>query len=135
MSSVEVSHNWNAEQWDWPLQHNDGVVKVNNTAEKFEVGLDAAFFTPKEIEVINNTAEKFEVGLDAAFFTPKEIEVKVNGDQLVVHFRHENRNDQHGSVAREISRTYKLPSDVDVSSLKSHLTSRGVLTITAHKKH
>uniref|UniRef100_A0AC35FXJ0 SHSP domain-containing protein n=1 Tax=Panagrolaimus sp. PS1159 TaxID=55785 RepID=A0AC35FXJ0_9BILA len=111
MSSVEVSHNWNAEQWDWPLQHNDGVVKVNNTAEKFEVGLDAAFFTPKEIEV------------------------KVNGDQLVVHFRHENRNDQHGSVAREISRTYKLPSDVDVSSLKSHLTSRGVLTITAHKKH
>ena len=51
MSQVQVQHNWNADQWDWPLQHNDGVVKVHNTPEKFEVGLDASFFTPKEIEV------------------------------------------------------------------------------------
>ena len=51
--SVEVSHNWSADQWDWPLQHNDGVVKVTNTPDKFEVGLDASFFTPKEIEVSN----------------------------------------------------------------------------------
>ena len=61
--------------------------------------------------------------------------MKVNGESLVVHFRHEVRNDAHGTVAREISRTYKLPSDVDVSTLKSHLTSRGVLTISAQKKH
>ena len=51
MSQVQVQHNWNADQWDWPLQHNDGVVKVHNTPEKFEVGLDASYFTPKEIEV------------------------------------------------------------------------------------
>jgi hypothetical protein len=25
--SIEVSHDWNSEQWDWPLQHNDGIVK------------------------------------------------------------------------------------------------------------
>ncbi|KAE9555367.1 hypothetical protein FO519_001449 [Halicephalobus sp. NKZ332] len=109
--AVEVSHNWSGDQWDWPLQHNDGVVKVTNTADKFEVGLDASFFTPNEIEV------------------------KVNGNNLVIHFRHELRNDNYGSVAREISRTYKLPSDVDPSTLKSNLSSRGVLAITAQKKH
>lgn len=49
--TVPISHDWTTEQWDWPLQHNDGVVKVINTNEKFEVGLDAQFFRPNEIEV------------------------------------------------------------------------------------
>lgn len=49
--SIEVTHDWNTEQWDWPLQHSDGVVKVHNSSNKWEVGLDAQFFTPKEIEV------------------------------------------------------------------------------------
>ena len=28
--SIEVTHDWAADQWDWPSQHNDGVVKVIN---------------------------------------------------------------------------------------------------------
>ncbi|KAI1729777.1 heat shock protein Hsp-12.2 [Ditylenchus destructor] len=88
MSAIPVDHDGG--QWDWPLQHNDGVVNVTNTKEKFEVGLDVQFFTPNEIE--------------------------------------------HGTVTREVHRAYKLPADVDAASLKSHLSSRGVLTITAQKK-
>ncbi len=61
-------------------------------------------------------------------------QVKVNGGELLIHCRHEVRSDQHGTVAREIHRAYKLPDDVDASTLKSHLTSRGVLSITAAKK-
>lgn len=49
--AIEVQHSWKTEQWDWPLQHNDGVVRVTNTSDKFEVALDAQYFTPKEIEV------------------------------------------------------------------------------------
>uniref|UniRef100_A0A0R3RIA1 SHSP domain-containing protein n=1 Tax=Elaeophora elaphi TaxID=1147741 RepID=A0A0R3RIA1_9BILA len=107
---MELTHNWSSEQWDWPLQHNDEVIKVINTNEKFEVGLDASFFSPKEIEV------------------------KVAGDNLVIHCNHEPRTEQFGEVKREVSRTYKLPSDVDAKTLTSNLTKRGHLVITAKKK-
>jgi crystallin alpha B len=109
--SVAVSHEWDGKQWDWPLQANDGVVKVINTAEKFEVGLDASFFTPKEIEV------------------------KVHEGALMIHCKHEERSDAHGTITREVNRTYALPKDVDGGSIKSHLSHTGVLTITASKKH
>ncbi|KAK0417040.1 hypothetical protein QR680_012800 [Steinernema hermaphroditum] len=110
MSTVPLTHEWAGEVWDWPLQNNDGVVRVTNTKEKFEVGLDVQFFAPSEIEV------------------------KVSGQDLLIHCRHEVRADSHGSIAREIHRCYKLPADIDAASLKSHLSSRGVLNISAAKK-
>uniref|UniRef100_A0A915EW99 SHSP domain-containing protein n=1 Tax=Ditylenchus dipsaci TaxID=166011 RepID=A0A915EW99_9BILA len=103
--SIEVTHDWTGEQWDWPLQHNDGVVKVQNLGNKWEVGLDAQFFTPKEIEV------------------------KVLGDHLVVNCSHDERSDQHGNISRQISRSYKLPDDVDTSTITSHLTPHGRVVV------
>jgi hypothetical protein len=44
-------HEWTNKEWDWPMQHNDGVVKVINTPDMFDVHFDCQFFTPKEIEV------------------------------------------------------------------------------------
>uniref|UniRef100_A0A0K0EEJ2 SHSP domain-containing protein n=1 Tax=Strongyloides stercoralis TaxID=6248 RepID=A0A0K0EEJ2_STRER len=99
-----------AEAWDWPLQQADGVVKVYNTKEKFEVGLECHFFAPNEIEV------------------------KVSGNEVLIYCHHDSRNDDFGSVKREIHRAYKLPNDVDLTTVKSHLSKRGILTITADKK-
>uniref|UniRef100_A0A914VHP9 SHSP domain-containing protein n=1 Tax=Plectus sambesii TaxID=2011161 RepID=A0A914VHP9_9BILA len=107
---IQLGHEWTGAQWDWPLQHNDGVVKMVNTKEQFEVAFDCQFFTPKEIEV------------------------KVNNGHLVIHARHETRSDEHGQVTREINRSYKLPDDVDAKSLKSQLSARGILNISAQKK-
>ncbi|CAD6194992.1 unnamed protein product [Caenorhabditis auriculariae] len=105
-----MSHVPIATDWDWPLQHNDGIVHVRHTDDKFEVGLDASFFTPKEIDV------------------------KVNGRELVIHLRHEERDGQFGAVRREVHRTYHLPEDIDEKTVKSHLNASGVLNITAEKK-
>lgn len=57
------------------------------------------------------------------------------GEELVIHCRHDERNDAHGRITREIHRCYKLPKDVDSKSLKSRLNQKGVLVITADKKH
>lgn len=111
MSNIEVTHDLpSAGQWDWPLQHNDGVVRLRDLPDHWEIDLDT----------IN--------------FTPKEIEVKVAGDHLIVHCRHEVRNDEHGSISREVFRSYKLPENADTTTIKSHLTSHGVLRISAQKK-
>jgi HSP20 family molecular chaperone IbpA len=61
-------------------------------------------------------------------------QVKVVGSKVVINCCHEERSDKHGVVKREISRTYHLPDDVDTATIKSHLSPRGVLTISANKK-
>lgn len=48
--------------------------------------------------------------------------------------RFQSRSGEFGTIAREVHRAYKLPHDVDVSTVKSHLTNSGVLSITAAKK-
>uniref|UniRef100_A0A0R3RN51 SHSP domain-containing protein n=1 Tax=Elaeophora elaphi TaxID=1147741 RepID=A0A0R3RN51_9BILA len=100
------------DQWDWPLNKDDGMVKVVNTDDKFEVVLEAVYFQAKDIEV------------------------KVIGDQLVVRCLREPKDGhgQFGEMRREISRSYSLPPDVEIQTLKSKLTTKGHLVITADKK-
>jgi crystallin alpha B len=51
MTKVAFTHDWSKEMWDWPMQHHDGVVKVHNTKDLFEVGLEVHFYKPDEIKV------------------------------------------------------------------------------------
>uniref|UniRef100_A0A0K0DVD7 SHSP domain-containing protein n=2 Tax=Strongyloides stercoralis TaxID=6248 RepID=A0A0K0DVD7_STRER len=95
--------------WDWPLQKEDGVVTIQNDSNKFEATLQCQFFAPNEIEV------------------------KIIGENIVIHCKHESKSPE-SSVSREINRTYKLPQDVNVLTLKSHLNSKGILTLTADKR-
>ncbi|CAJ0585848.1 unnamed protein product, partial [Mesorhabditis spiculigera] len=102
-------HKANEEYWDWPLQDaTDGIVKVTNNTEKFDVALEAKSFQPNEIQV------------------------RVIGGLLEIHFEHiQQKNDPY--VYRVITRSYRLPDDIDIRTLKSHLSSKGKLHISAKK--
>nr|CAD2167945.1 unnamed protein product [Meloidogyne enterolobii] len=107
-NNIEVEHEV-ASEWDWPLQHTNGIVKVLNTDEKFEVLLDVQFFLPSEIEV------------------------NISGNEVLIHCLHEPRANENGSVRREIHRCYRLPNDVQPNTLKCRLSNKGVLYLTAKK--
>lgn len=59
---------------------------------------------------MNIDSEKFEVILDVQQFSPNEITVKVTDKYIVVEGKHEEKQDEHGFVARQFSRRYLLPS-------------------------
>jgi len=96
-----------ADAWDWPLAKNDGMVLLKNDHRSFEA----------DLEVPN--------------FKANEVDVKVLHDEIAVHCYHDQGE---GRAPREIHRTYKLPPDVDMKSLKSDIKNDGILHIVASKK-
>ncbi|XP_066495430.1 alpha-crystallin B chain [Tiliqua scincoides] len=78
--------------------------------------------------------DKFSVNLDVKHFSPEELKVKVLGDVIEVQGKHEERQDEHGFIAREFSRKYRIPADVDPLSITSSLSSDGVLTVNGPRK-
>ncbi|CAJ0935979.1 unnamed protein product, partial [Mesorhabditis belari] len=108
MSQIELGKKTEEQLWDWPLHGQDGIVRVH------EDGKD------------------FEIGLDAKYFTEKEISVKVNGDRIDIDFEHEIRSDKFGTVTRKVSRCYHLPAGSDPKSIHSQL-SEGILYIRGKK--
>uniref|UniRef100_A0A1B6CAM8 SHSP domain-containing protein n=1 Tax=Clastoptera arizonana TaxID=38151 RepID=A0A1B6CAM8_9HEMI len=80
-----------------------------------------------------NDKDGLKINLDVQQFKPEELNVKVVDDFLVVEGKHEERSDAHGFIARQFTRRYKLPKDIDVKSLQSKLSSDGVLQLSAPK--
>lgn len=83
---------------------------------------------------LNIDGDKFQVNLDVQQFMPQEISVKVTGENIVtVEGKHDEKQDEHGSIFRHFVRRYVLPQGYDVGKMVSRLSSDGVLTITAPK--
>ncbi|CEF67150.1 Alpha crystallin/Hsp20 domain and HSP20-like chaperone domain-containing protein [Strongyloides ratti] len=96
--------------WDWPLSHSeDGV------------------FTSKEID------GKIGITVDCTFFKDNEVKVIVDKDKIDIHCLHEEVEKSGLVCKREISRTYRLPQDLDPKTVK-HSLKNGELTITVEKK-
>lgn len=76
---------------------------------------------------------RFVIYLDVKHFSPDELSVSVSDDFIIVHAKHEDRQDDHGFVSREFFRKYRLPAGVNSSEITSSLSSDGVLTITARR--
>ncbi|KHN80468.1 Small heat shock protein OV25-1 [Toxocara canis] len=77
--------------------------------------------------------DKFAVEMDVSQFHPEELKVNVRENELVVEGHHEERSDAHGSIERHFVRKYTIPKDTHLESLVSHLSDKGILTVTAPK--
>ncbi|XP_015108568.1 protein lethal(2)essential for life [Diachasma alloeum] len=84
--------------------------------------------------VVQADKDKFQVNLDVQQFAPEEINVKVVGRNVVIEGKHEEKQDEHGFISRQFTRKYLVPEQCEIDELQSHLSSDGVLTITAPKK-
>jgi HSP20 family molecular chaperone IbpA len=75
----------------------------------------------------------FSIALDVASFQPEEISVRVKDRDIIVEARHEERQDEHGYVARQFTRRYKLPDEYDPDTVSTYLHADGKMTIKALK--
>ncbi|KAK6639259.1 hypothetical protein RUM43_007530 [Polyplax serrata] len=77
-----------------------------------------------------------KVAVDMNYFHPSEMSVKViDNTVVVVEAKHKERPDeQFGSISRHFLHRYRLPNNVDPTSITSDLSDKGILTVTATKK-
>ncbi|GFY62996.1 protein lethal(2)essential for life [Trichonephila inaurata madagascariensis] len=83
---------------------------------------------------VKNDDNQFQVSLNVKQFKPEEIEVKIVDNYIIIHGKHEEKNDEHGFVAREFTRKYMLPQNCQAETVTSSLSPDGVLSILAPKK-
>ncbi|XP_067849496.1 alpha-crystallin A chain isoform X1 [Heptranchias perlo] len=77
--------------------------------------------------------DRFLINLNVKHFSPDELSVKIIDDFVEIHGKHAERQEDHGRVSREFHRTYRLPSNVDQSSLSCSLSPEGMLTLCGPK--
>ncbi|XP_076025015.1 alpha-crystallin B chain-like [Genypterus blacodes] len=75
--------------------------------------------------------DRYIIYLDVKHFSPEDLSVTVSKDFIMVHAKHEDRQDDHGFVSREFMRKYRIPAGVTCSDVISSLSPDGLLTITA----
>lgn len=84
---------------------------------------------------IKTDTNQFQVNLDVQHFAPEEITVKTADGYVVIEAKHEEKQDDHGFVSRQFVRRYSLPEGAEPDNVISQLSSDGVLTVTAPRKH
>ncbi|KAK5639886.1 hypothetical protein RI129_010697 [Pyrocoelia pectoralis] len=100
----------------------------NGTTDKFFVE------TCDGKESVIQDGDKFQVKLDVKNFTPEEITVKaIDESAIVIEAKHE-KNDENGSVSRQLFRKFLIPKGHDMKRVESVFSSDGILTITAPNK-
>lgn len=93
---------------------NNSLANIDGAEKKSHIGKDG-----------------FQVCLDVQHFAPNEIEVKTVDNSIVVHAKHEERQDEHGHISRQFTRRYDLPKGFNVHDVVSTISSDGILTVKA----
>uniref|UniRef100_A0A2C9LXE4 SHSP domain-containing protein n=1 Tax=Biomphalaria glabrata TaxID=6526 RepID=A0A2C9LXE4_BIOGL len=72
--------------------------------------------------------------MDLHHYKPEEVKITSDNTKITINAKHEEKQDNHGFVSREITRIYKLPENVDPSSISSTMDAHGFLNIRVQKK-
>lgn len=88
------------------------------------------------MRVNDKPGQQFEVTLDVSHFLPEELKVTVSDNMLSVEARHVGKDDDAApgvrtTSIRQFSRKWTLPEDCRSDEVTSHLSSDGVLLVTA----
>jgi len=83
---------------------------------------------------VHNTDNQFRIRMDLQHFNPEDIKVTSDNNCITVHAKHEEKQDNHGFVSREVTRIYKLPENCDPRSVTSTMNDQGILNIKVDKK-
>ncbi|KAI8796119.1 heat shock protein Hsp-12.2 [Biomphalaria glabrata] len=83
---------------------------------------------------IQNTDKEFRIRLDLRHYSPEEVKITSDNKKITIKAKHEEKQDNHGYVSREMIRTYALPDDVDPKSVTSVMNTQGTLNIKVAKK-
>jgi len=83
---------------------------------------------------VHNADKEFRIRLDLHHFRPEEVKIISDNQKVTIRAKHEEIEDNHGLVSREVTRIYLLPEDVDPTSVTSTMNSQGVLSIRAEKQ-
>ncbi|XP_076236788.1 protein lethal(2)essential for life-like [Calliopsis andreniformis] len=84
--------------------------------------------------MVKDDKDKFHVVLDVQQFKPEEVNVKVADNYIVVEGKHEEKQDDHGSISRHFIRKYLVPEQCDPEKTTSTMSSDGILTITSPRR-
>lgn len=85
---------------------------------------------PKKSVVDKND---FQISLDVQHYQPHEITVRTENNMVVVNAKHEEKQDEYGYVARELTRRYELPDGCNAEDVTSTLFD-DVLMIKAPRR-
>ncbi|XP_069801361.1 alpha-crystallin A chain [Dendropsophus ebraccatus] len=87
------------------------------------------------ISEVRSDRERFIINLDVKHFSPEDLTVKILDDFVEIHGKHNERQDDHGYISREFHRRYRLPPNLDQSSVSCTLSADGILTFCGTKLH
>ncbi|KAJ1112095.1 hypothetical protein NDU88_000364 [Pleurodeles waltl] len=85
------------------------------------------------VSEVRSDRDKFQIYLDVKHFAPEDLSVKIVDDFVEIHGKHSEHQDDHGYVSREFHRRYRLPANVDQSSITCSLSTDGMLTFLGTK--
>lgn len=81
--------------------------------------------------IIYDKVEGLKIKMDVSQFKPKELTVKTIDDYIIVEGKHDEVQDEHGSIQRHFVRKYQLPEGLDYKQVKTTLSADGILCVSA----